>query len=516
MVSSTGSASFDAIVVGSGIGGLACAAALSRSGRKVLVLEQHFIAGGLTQTFSRQGFRWDVGLHYLGDMQAGGDARRVLDWLSDGSIHFSPVGAVYDTAHFPDGFDVQFPRTRAALQLELQERFPSSRNDLESYFAAIEQGAGAGRALLAERAMPQVAAAAHGLMHRAAINHWWGRTTEDVLSELVRDPRLRAVLSAQRGDYGPDPRESSFGAHALITRHYFDGAYYPIGGGKAFADGLIPVIRRGGGEVLTRAGVAEILIEQGSVAGVRTQHGLEWRSELVCSDAGASNTVLKLLPAELRDGHWAREVASFRPATCHVALYLGLEGDIRALGANGSNHWFYESWELGGSVWQGPLTQPVAPAMFVSFPSLKEGRDNSNGRHTAEIIVFTEWDLFRQWEESKIGRRPPEYRSLKQRIEERLVEQFCRNFPALASSIVCREVSTPLSTLAFTGAPHGAGYGLEPSPRRFLSASLRAKTPVPGLYLAGQDVASVGVTGAMMGGMLAAAAIEPTLIRHLA
>lgn len=516
MTSLTDSTAFDAIVIGSGIGGLACASALSRGGRRVLVLEQHFVAGGLTQTFSREGFTWDVGLHYLGDMHEGGGARRVLDWLSDEAIRFSPIGAVYDTAHFPDGFEVQFPRTQAALKLELQERFPESRAALESYFTAVEEAAQGGRALFTERVMPGALARAHAFLHRRGIERWWTRTTEAVLTELIGDPRLRAVLCAQRGDYGPDPRASSFGAHALVTHHYLNGGYYPVKGGKAFAEGLVPVIRSGGGEVRTRAPVTGILIENGRVAGVRTRDGREWRCPVVCSDAGARNTVLNLLPPELRDSAWAREVVSFKPAACHVALYLGLQGDIRALGASGSNHWFYETWDLTGSIWQGPRAQPNAPALFVSFPSLKEGRGGDrDGRHTADVIVFTDWELFRPWEESKIGRRPAEYQELKQLIEQRLVEQFCRHFPALAPLIAYREVSTPLSTVAFTGAQHGAIYGLEPSPRRFLSASLRAQTPVPGLYLAGQDVASVGITGAMMGGMLAAAAIDPTLTRHI-
>ena len=82
--------------------------------------------------------------------------------------------------------------------------------------------------------------------------------------------------------------------------------------------------------------------------------------------------------------------------------------------------------------------------------------------------------------------------------------------------VVCHELSTPLTTTAFTGSPQGAIYGLETSPRRFLSDSLRAKTPIPGLFLAGQDVVSPGVTGAMMGGVLAAAAIEPKLFARLA
>jgi phytoene dehydrogenase-like protein len=130
-------------------------------------------------------------------------------------------------------------------------------------------------------------------------------------------------------------------------------------------------------------------------------------------------------------------------------------------------------------------------------------------------VAFTKWDAFSAWEHSRIGQRPPAYSDLKRLIEERLLAQFVRHFPALEGMIVEREVSTPLSTVAFTGAVQGGVYGLEASPRRFLSDSLRARTPVTGLYLAGQDVASAGVSGAMMGGVLAAAAIEPRVLTHL-
>ena len=508
-------AKFDAIVIGSGIGGLACACALAHSGHKVLVLEQHFVPGGLTQTFGRNGFAWDVGVHYLGEMHEGGAARRVLDWLSGGAIGFSPFGAVYDTVHLPDGSQFQFARPEAALRLELEERFPESGAQIADYFAAIHAASSVGRAVFTQRGMPAMLGKIHGFMHNAEIERWWGRTTAEVLEELISDPRLRAVLAAQRGDYGPDPRESSFGVHATVTQHYFDGAQYPVNGAKAFADALIPVIEKCGGEVRTRTRVTGILIESGRVAGVRTQDGREFYCPLVFSDVGAKSTV-QLLPLELRQSAWASEIISFKPSPCHVQLYLGLEGDIRARGATSSNHWFYETLDITAGLWRGPELQPLAPAMFVSFPTLKTDNTGAavSGKHTADVVVFTNWELFQPWEASRIGQRPPAYQDFKRRIEECLEAQFARYFPAVAPLIVYREVSTPLSTLAFTGAEHGGVYGLEASPRRFLSPSLRAKTPVPSLYFAGQDVTSMGVTGAMMGGVIAAAAVEPMIFRH--
>jgi phytoene dehydrogenase-like protein len=262
---------WDAIVIGSGIGGLSCAAALAKTGHRVLMLEQHSVAGGLTQTFSRNGFTWNVGVHYRGEMEPGGAARAVLDWLADRPIQFTSMGAVYDTVHFPGDFEIQLSRPEPALKLDLKEKCPGSEAEIDAFLDALAYARRAGRAVFAQRALPALLAKVHALRHRDEIRKWWSRTCAEVLEELVTDARLRSVLLAQRGDYGGLPRESSFGIHATIMRHYFNGAFYPVGGAGVFAAKLIPVIERAGGQVMLNAQVRELMTEQGAVVGSATE-----------------------------------------------------------------------------------------------------------------------------------------------------------------------------------------------------------------------------------------------------
>ncbi len=120
-----------------------------------------------------------------------------------------------------------------------------------------------------------------------------------------------------------------------------------------------------------------------------------------------------------------------------------------------------------------------------------------------------------QWADTEAGDRGADYDAFKKAAQARILERFREYFPELSELIVYSELSTPLSTVTYTGHRLGAFYGLDVTPERFRSDAVRPKTPIDGLYLAGQDVASPGIPGAMWGGFLCAGSIEPKLFKHL-
>ena len=202
---------------------------------------------------------------------------------------------------------------------------------------------------------------------------------------------------------------------------------------------------------------------------------------------------------------------SLRPGLSYLALYLGFDGDIAAAGATAANVWIYESDDIG-RVWQAPADED-APGLFVSFPSLKD--PGNQGKHTAEVVALCDAQAFGAWLHLPAGERPEKYLALKAWVEERLLAQFRRHFPALAPMLEFHELSTPVTQQHFVRSPEGAMYGIEMSAQRLDSHALDVRTPVPGLLLAGQDVFGPGIQAACMSGLLAAAAIEPTLLRRL-
>lgn len=503
------------IVIGSGIGGLVAAAALAHQGKRVLVLEQHTTPGGQTQTFTRQGWHFATGVHYIGGVgpQPGpeGQFGRVMHWLSDGALQFADCGSPYDIVRLP-GFEFGIEHPEAAYRAALLARFPAQRAAIEHWFDEMAQARRAAYALFTLRGLPPLLAWALRLWRGAEVKRMSHRSLRQALAG-IDDPLLRAVLGARWGDYGATPDTAPLLEHALVTGTYNAGAWFPVGGPARFAQTLLPAVQAAGGELRLGAAVERILVERGRACGVvyrRRGRMREVRAAHVISAMGVQATA-----ASLPDGTaagWQAEVAALGPGLAYVALYLGFEGDIAAAGASAANVWLYESEDIGRA-WQNPADED-APGLFVSFPSLKDPKHA--GGPTGEVLALCDAAAFAPWLALPRGERPEDYLAFKAWVEQRLLAQFQRHFPALAPMVRFHELATPVTQRHFVGAPQGAMYGVEMDAHRLDSQALDVRTPVPGLLLAGQDVSGAGVPAAAMSGLLAAVALEPALLRRLA
>ncbi len=504
---------FDTIVIGSGMGGMTAAALLAKLGDRVLVLEQHYVPGGFTHTFTRKGYTWDVGVHAVGEVTHHSMPGRLLSWLTDGRLAWNSLGGVYDEFHYPDGFRIDFPDSPEQFRENLVALFPEEAGAIDAYITKAKAVAASMKGYYLSRALPKsIGWIGEPLMARKAQRFLTERTA-DVVAELTDDPKLRALLVAQWGYYGSPPSRSSFAIQALVVKHFLHGGYYPVGGSDRIAVELLRTVAEAGGWTRIVADVDEILVEGGKAVGVRMADGEEIRAARVISAAGAMATTKRLLPAEQAAQPWAADIQALAPAAAHVCLYMGFEGDITQAGASPANKWFYDTWDPEDETWQVAPDQPLgdAPVLYCSFPSLKDPSHDPGPevRHTGEVVTFVPWEVFEPWRDTAWRKRGPSYDAFKAAMQERITDQFLRRMPGLRDMLDYAELSTPLSTDVFCRPIKGSIYGIEPTVERFETPSLRPRTPIKGLFLAGSEVASVGVIGAFMGGVLAAAAAEP-------
>jgi len=444
---------YDAVVIGSGMGGLTTAAMLSDLGWKVCVLEQHYTAGGYTHSYERNGYEWDVGVHYIGDVGAKTRTRKMFDYLSD---------------------IMQFPDEEQAIDAYLT-LLKSAGNAMSSFGMARVLGSWQ-QTLMS----PYLKWKTPDILFR---------NTYDVLAELTDNQDLIAVWCGQWGDMGLPPKQSTFLVHAMIARHYMYGGYYPV----------------------TYARVENIVVDNGRVKGVKMQDGHLIECPCVISSAGVSNTFEELLPTDVAaNAGYERKLKSVAPSSAHLGVYIGLKNTAKELGLPKTNFWIYPDSDYDGAVerFNENKTEPF-PVVYISFPSAKDPNylERHPGTATIEIVAPAPYEWFEKWHDKTWGKRGDDYDAFKQELGERLMTYLYDKLPELRGKVDYYEVSTPLSTNWFGGYQRGELYGLSHTPERLQQKWLRPKTTIPGLWLTGQDILTCGVTGAMMAGVLTTTAI---------
>lgn len=506
---------FDVIIIGSGMGALGAAAILAQMNHKrVLVIERHFEIGGFTHSFRRKGYSWDVGLHYVGEMFEGSLMRKTLDYITGGKLKWEKMPEDFERFVYP-GMTFDAPSDPVAYRNRLAEAFPHERRAIDKYFKDIHAASQWHKRQFMSRFLPAP------LSRGIRMANWITRkkacsTTAQYLLSHIGDERLRTLLTSQWGDYGLPADQSAFAVHALIVSHYLNGGYYPHGGAERIARMVEEIVERHGGAFLINSEVTEIIARDNRVEGVRVRHTpqmttAEYHSKTVISDIGAVATYRRLLAGSSNESVHAnaQELAQLDSGMSAVILFLGLNSTPERLGIRGENWWINETTEsVDVQEFSGRLLRGAPSSVYLSFPSIKAGDDRPP---TAEIIALVDPAYFDAWRGQPWRKRAPEYYALKETIARGLLGLVERHIPGFSELVAYKELATPLTIEHFSGRAYGRMYGVADVPEKFNSNALRVKTPISGMYLTGSDVCSLGIGGALMGGVGAASRLNGPL-----
>ena len=486
---------YDAIVVGSGIGGLTTAALLARAGRSVLVVERHDRVGGYAHSFRRGRYLFDSAVHLVGgcepvDFEGGGLIHSLLTTLGvrdrcdfaridpcyaavyPGSVVRAPCSIEGFVQVHSEGDHTRAKALRQLLQECLDIREETRRaSQLPSPFGVITDA----------RRFPNL------LRYRRA-------TLAQVLDAQLDSPELKALVATLWPYLGLPPSRVSFLYFANMLMSYLtDGAFYCRGSFQRFADALATAITRNGGEILLKSCVRRIRVEGGRACGVVLEHGQRIDSPLVLSNADATQTVEELVGPQAFPARYVASLRRMKPSLSsfivHAAASLPLSGRDTC-----HETFLYSSFDHDQAHQSSLAGDPSW--LSVTVPTLADPGLAPVGQHLLILTTLVPHAAESHW------------RKAKTRLTARMLEIAARRFPGLGERLEFVESGTPRTLERYTRNTSGALYGWELSPAQVGSGRLAGATPIPGLRLVGHwTQPGGGVYGVVSSGIITARSV---------
>ena len=499
---------YDSIIVGSGAGGLTSALCLARAGQKVLLLEQHDVPGGWCHSFTLNGQRFSPGVHYVGLIDEGEGTNEILRGLgvANDLVFFEMNREGYEHCHIGDE-KFSMPAGIENLKAELCKRFPEETKAIVKYLDLVNT--------IYKQLM--VIPSMSGFWDHVTVPYktrYVGKyglfTLKRVIDWHIKDPLLKAILNVQCGDHGLPPFKASFLVHSVLMAHYFDGGFYPMGGGGGFVKAFTKRIKSLGGEIRTQAKVERILVEQGRAVGVRLENGEVIHSDRVISNADPNTTFLNLVGEGNISKKLKKRLNNTKYSVTSLIMFLTLDIDVTKYGIDSGNIWKISESDLdavyGNLTKNDILNGDEFNGVFLSCTTLKDPASFNGRYHNFEIVTFLDYSAFEQFENGT-DYHTEAYAVFKDQLVHKMLNTVERLIPDARKHIIQAELGTPMTNNFYVNSTRGNVYGTEKTLRGVGPFAFKAKTEIKDLYLTGASTLSHGVGGATNSGMETAAKI---------
>jgi phytoene dehydrogenase-like protein len=471
--------SYDAIVIGAGVGGLVCANLLLRAGMKVLLVEQHSMVGGYCSTFRRNGFTFDAATHFyplLGNPSTITGSLLTDLGITTEWVKMDPV----DSFHFPDGSRFSVPADFDSYLQRLKHEFPAEAHNIDRFFALVRKTYLIGlvhyfRNVATERIVP-----------------YQNLTIRDVLDSHFTDAKLKLLLTGDIGHWGSLPSRTSFVFDSMLRLAYFLGNYYPRGSSQVFVDELAQRFEEGGGDILMNSTVRRIHIQNHAAHGVEIETGSvrhrqrrQVSTGVVVSNADLQQTLERMISPELLDPDYLARIKQLRTSMPCFLLHLGLK-DISLEELRQAEGYHWSSWDA----------ENVATNVFKVFlPTVFDpGLVPANGQIIiVQKVTRVDFDKVEDWSAHKAA------------IESWVLNSLERCIPGLSSKIVVKLSASAQTSYRYTLNHHGAMLGWEMSPDQLGEHRPGIQGPFKNLHFVGHwTQPGGGITPVMISALRAA------------
>ena len=456
-------------IIGAGLGGLECGFLLSKQGHEICVLEKNPQVGGCLQTFRRRGQLFDTGVHYVGGLGEGEILHRLFEPFGLNRLPWQPLDRTSFDEVIYKGKSFSFANGYKEFAEKMTSYFPHQKEEIAQYAKLLQKSQ--------EGLLGSFSQDAQGyseppeLLSRSAYQYLQTAFTDDKLRNVLSGTSLKMELRQQLPLY----------IFAQTNGTFIQSAWRLKGGGSQIAEVLAAGIRSHGGEVRTSSPASGFTVHEGRITGVTVSNGDVIPCDAVISDIHP-NLLMALLPEGLVRRAYRTRICSLPNSAGTFTAHLLLKpGTVAYRNRNLFVHDRTDLWDDDGS----------CRSVGVHFAVPEEGG------YARDIDLFTPmaWAEVAQWAQGRCGRRGDDYEAFKLRTAEKLIRLVEPYLPDLKGNIEEIYTSTPLTYRDYTGTHEGSAYGILKDCEHVMTTFLPPRTPVPNLFLTGQNVNFHGILG---------------------
>ena len=501
---------------------MSAAICLARAGQKVLVLEQHYKAGGWCHSFKLHGSKFTPGIHYiglLGDGESTSELYKGLDIANDLTF-FKMNPKAYEHCHIGhERFDIS--ANFDEFMHSLIEKFPHEKKGIKRYLNTVRD-------------------VSHELQLIPKMNGFWDAITipwrtrnmgkyglfslKRVINWHVKDPLLQMILNVQCGDHGMPPAQAAFPLHAAVMEHYFSGGYYPQGGGESIVNAMLKKIKQYDGEVRLNQMVKNIIIqdsEEKKAIGVELQNGEKIYATNILSNADPHKTYVDLIGKDYLSEKLITKLDETKYSCTSIMLFLTVNMDVKKAGLDSGNIWVMPN-ENMDNVYSKMmdtdiLSEDKFSGLFVSCTTLKDPDSFDGKNHVLEVITYINYEAFSEFKDED-KKRSSKYIEFKDKLMKKMINSLEDVIPNISEHIVHKDLATPITNDYYINTTKGNVYGTAKNLKQIGPFAFRPKSEIKNLYLCGASILSHGVAGASHSGVYTAASIlqcrHEELLKH--
>jgi hypothetical protein len=468
---------YDAVIIGSGLGGLECAHILSKAGMSVLLLERGTQAGGCLQSYRRHGLAFDTGFHYVGGLDEGQSLHSAfrhlgllrLPWQRLDN-HFDRVTIGNQTFSFAQGYD--------AFVETLTVAFPAERDALNRYADMLKQ---CGEQQF-DALNPQTG-------ESSVLSRFFETSAYQYLTETFHDPLLINVLCGTSLKMELRKESLPLFTFAHGNGSFIESSWRLKGDGSLIVNSLADGIRMHGGEIICNAEVRELVEKDGKLVHAVCSNGEIYEGTIFISNIHPAVTCNLVKQS-------SRMKKVYRSRITHLENTFGmftvsLRIKPQTLRYFNWNQYIYKE----PDVWAFHLKNNPVSGVLVSC---RIPEDGSKYVQQVDLLTPMNWSECEQWSHTEVGRRGEDYKAMKKRVADECITLAERFIPGLRDRITGCYTSTPLTYRNYTLTPEGSAYGLRKDFRNPMITLLSPRTPIPNLLLTGQNLMLHGLHGVTM------------------